>query len=206
MSSTEKDWGWEISATSSNWSWSVKDLWQYRHLLFSLVRRNFLLNCQQTILGPFWTLLQPLLTLFIYVLVFGKMVGISTGSLPPVLFYFSGIVLWNFFNDSFVENSNSFRDNMYLFSKVYFPRIIMPFSIATTHFLRMLIQLFFLFILIFFYSAVKGFPIPFSLWTLAFPLSILMIGSLGFGLGLFFLYLLLNIVTCRILLSLAFVF
>jgi lipopolysaccharide transport system permease protein len=116
MSSTEKDWGWEISAISSNWSWSVKDLWQYRHLLFSLVRRNFLLNCQQTILGPFWTLLQPLLTLFIYVLVFGKMVGISTGSLPPVLFYFSGIVLWNFFNDSFVENSNSFRDNMYLFS------------------------------------------------------------------------------------------
>ncbi len=183
MSSTEKDWGWEISATSSDWSWSVKDLWQYRHLLFSLVRRNFLLNSQQTILGPFWTLLQPLLTLFIYVLVFGKMVGISTGSLPPVLFYFSGIVLWNFFNDSFLENSNSFRDNMYLFSKVYFPRIIMPFSIATTHFFRMLIQLFF-FILIFFYSAVKGFHIPFSLWILAFPLSILMVGSFGLGMGL----------------------
>jgi len=184
MSTTKKDWSWEISATSSDWSWNAKDLWQYRHLLFSLIRRNFLLNSQQTILGPFWTLLQPLLTLFIYVLVFGKMVGISTGSLPPVLFYFSGIVLWNFFNDSFLENSNSFRDNLYLFSKVYFPRIIMPFSIASTHFLRMLIQLFFLFVLIFFYTATKGFDIPFSLWTFAFPLSILMVGSLGFGMGL----------------------
>jgi lipopolysaccharide transport system permease protein len=184
VSGTEKKWDWEIGATTSDWSWNAKDLWQYRYLLFSLVRRNLILNNQQTILGPFWTLLQPLLTLMIYVLVFGKMVGISTGGLPPVLFYFSGIVLWNFFNDSFLENSNTFRDNMYLFSKVYFPRIIIPVSIATTHFFRMIIQLVFLFILIFFYSVVKGFHMPFSLLILAFPLSILMVGSLGLGLGL----------------------
>lgn len=184
MSEIEKKWDWEIGATTSDWSWNVKELWQYRYLLFRLVRRNFILNYQQTILGPFWTLLQPLLTLIVYVLVFGKMVGVSTGGLPPVLFYFSGIVLWSFFNDSFLENSNTFRNNISLFSKVYFPRIIMPVSIATTHFFRLIIQLFFLFILIFFFSVVKGFHIPFSLQILAFPLSILMVGSLGLGLGL----------------------
>jgi lipopolysaccharide transport system permease protein len=184
MPKIAKDWDWEIGATTSDWSWNIKDVWQYRHLLFSLVKRNLILNYQQTILGPFWTLLQPLLTLIIYVLVFGKIVGVSTGSLPPVLFYFSGIVLWNFFSDSFLENSNTFRDNIYLFSKVYFPRIILPVSVTTTHFFRLLIQLLFLFLLILFYSIVKDFHIPFSWQLLLFPFSVFMIGSLGLGLGL----------------------
>jgi lipopolysaccharide transport system permease protein len=184
MSKSAKGWDWEIGAATSDWSWNLKEIWEYRHLLFSLVKRNIVFNYQQTILGPFWTLLQPLLTLVIYVLVFGKMVALSTGTLPPVLFYFSGIILWSFFNDSFLENSNTFRDNIYLFSKVYFPRIIMPLSVTITHFLRLLIQLAFLSLLILFYCIVKGFYISYTWNILLFPFSMVMIGTLGLGLGL----------------------
>ena len=93
----EKRWDWKISSRPA-WTWNIRPLLSYRHLLANLVRREFLLNYQQTVLGPLWILFQPLLTLIVYVLVFGKLLGIPTGNnLPPVLFYFSGIVLWNFF-------------------------------------------------------------------------------------------------------------
>lgn len=93
---TEKSWDWTISSKTSYWNKSFETLWLYRHFLISLVRKNFLLNYQQTILGPSWIIFQPLLTLVIYVVVFSKVVNVSTGTTPPVLFYFAGIVLWNF--------------------------------------------------------------------------------------------------------------
>ncbi len=93
---TEKKWDWEIG-TKPNWSWNFSPLFSYRHLLSNLVRREFLLNYQQTILGPLWILFQPILTLATYMLVFNKLIGVPIGgNLPPVLFYFSGIVLWSF--------------------------------------------------------------------------------------------------------------
>src|SRR5687768_5091635 len=101
-------WDWEINNQTSIWTHSFKELWAYRYLQAGLVRRHFLLNYQQTILGPLWILFQPILTLITYVLVFHKLVGISTGSLPPVIFYASGIILWNFFNDSFIGTSVTF--------------------------------------------------------------------------------------------------
>src|SRR5438128_13384 len=114
MRKTGKKWDWEITDKTSDWSWNFRELISYRHLLFSLIRREFLLNYQQTLLGPIWIVFQPIVTLLTYVLIFGKIVHISTGGIPPVLFYFSGIVLWNFFNDSFSGTSNTFRDNRLL--------------------------------------------------------------------------------------------
>src|SRR5688572_33494271 len=102
MVQPEKRWDWEIKADAVDWRLNLDNLFSYRHLIRSMVRRDFLLSFQQTILGPFWLFVQPLLTLLIYVFVFGKLIGVNTGrQLPPVLFYYSGIILWNFFNESF---------------------------------------------------------------------------------------------------------
>ncbi|MEO7961263.1 MAG: ABC transporter permease [Ginsengibacter sp.] len=179
-----KKWDWENSAKTSYWGFRFKELVSFRHLLFSLVRREFLLSYQQTLLGPFWIVFQPLLTLVTYILVFTKMIGVSVGTIPPVLFYFSGILLWNFFSDSFGGIYNTFRDNIQLFSKVYFPRIIMPVSFLATHFIRMLMQLVFLFLMMAFYIIFRGIHIPFHLVMLAFPIAILCTGIISLSLGL----------------------
>lgn len=184
MPVVQKKWDWEIGSATSDWNWSTRELWSYRYLLGSLVHRTFLLNYQQTILGPFWTLLQPLLTLVTYLLVFKKLVGLSTGSLPPTLFYFSGIVLWNFFNECFMGTVSTFRDNMHLFSKVYFPRIIMPLSVVCSSFMRFLIQMSFLLILILYYNFFTDYKVPVTLFTLGFPIATVLVGIQAFGLGL----------------------
>lgn len=184
MSVVQKKWDWEIGAETSDSNWKMHELWAYRHLLISLVQRTFLLNYQQTVLGPFWTLLQPVLTLAIYVLVFSKLVGISTGRLPPILFYFSGIILWGFFNDCFSGTTSTFRDNMSLFSKVYFPRIIMPLSAVCSNFMRLLIQMTLLFVLLLYFKIFTNYAIHYSLYIIFFPIAILLVGFQAFGLGL----------------------
>ena len=187
MSATEKNWDWEIKKNGNPWPWNSAQLISYRHLLANLVKREFLLNYRQTILGPLWILFQPLLTLMVYVLVFGKIIGVPTEvDLPPVLFYLSGIVLWNFFNDSFLGTVNTFRDNIHVFSKVYFPRIIMPISTTVTHVLRLLIQLMLLIAMITYYVLFRNFNLSFQPWMIAFPFAILFVGMISLGLGLIF--------------------
>lgn len=186
MVAEEKKWEWEISNQSSYWGTHFTEIWAYRHLLSSLVRRDFLVNYQQTILGPAWMLLQPVLTLVTYALIFGRLVGLSTGSLPPLLFYFSGIILWNFFNDSFGGTNNIFRDNAQVFSKVYFPRLVVPIAIMCTRFIRFGISLFLLLLMIGYYMAFKDFSPNFSSWLLALPVVVLAVGAMSLGLGLAF--------------------
>jgi len=186
MMKIAKKWEWEINAKTTDWSWNPKELLSYRHLLFSLVRREFLLSYQQTLLGPVWVLFQPIVTLITYVLVFGKLIGVSIGTLPPVLFYFSGIILWNFFQDSFTDSSGTFKQNINLFSKVYFPRIIMPISVITTQFLRFSIQLVLLLLLITYYIIFKDYRIHFSIALLGIPLAIIGVGVISLSLGLIF--------------------
>lgn len=186
MQTTKKEWDWEIKPRTSYWDWSLKQLWSYRHLTSSLVRRDFLLNYQQTVLGPVWVLLQPIMTLFVFVIVFGKFVGVSTGTTPTVLFYFAGIVLWNFFSDSFSGTSSTFRENSQIFSKVYFPRIIMPIAVISTHFMRFLIQLTMLLLIIAYYWLFMDFDFQLNAWLLTLPFVILLVGTAGLALGLFF--------------------
>ncbi len=186
MQKTDLKWQWQITSRTSYRVEDIKALWSYRHFLASLVRREFLLNYQQTILGPFWLIFPPLVTLVTYILVFNKMVGISTGTIPPVLFYFSGIVLWNFFSDCWGGTSATFKENADLFSKVYFPRIIIPVSVVCTHFLRFLLQFVFLLLMVVFYIFFREFKIIFNLWILALPLAIICIGLIGLGMGLIF--------------------
>lgn len=186
MKSDSEKWEWEITSKTSYWNENFKAPWNYRHFLASLIRRDFLLSYQQTILGPFWIIFPALITVITYVLVFNKMVGISTGSLPPVLFYFSGIILWNFFSDCWGGTSATFKENAHLFSKVYFPRIIIPASVICTHFLRFLLQILFLILIIAYYIFYKKFSLSLNLWIIALPAAIICVALTGLGMGLFF--------------------
>ena len=182
----EKKWDWELSPSTSWWGTSLMDIWSYRHLALGLVRRDFLLVYQQTILGPLWVLLQPLLTMITYVVVFGKVVGISTGGIPPVLFYLSGIVLWNLFNDSFTGISSTFRDNAQIFSKVYFPRLIIPLARLSGYVLHFSIQFVLLLLVLAYYLLAGRLPVPDPQWLLLVPIAIVLVGGTSLALGLFF--------------------
>lgn len=153
-------WDWEIRPQTTWWGASLAEYWLYRHLLMGLVRRDFLLGYQQTVLGPLWMLLQPILTMLTYVLVFGKLVGISTGTVPPGLFYLAGIVLWNLFNDSFTGTSTTFSDNAHIFSKVYFPRLLMPLARMLGFLLSFGIQFTFLLLLLAYYWVFTPLAVP----------------------------------------------
>jgi lipopolysaccharide transport system permease protein len=183
---TNEPWDWEISNRSSCRNWSVKELWAYRHLLFRFIKRDFLINYQQTLLGPLWVVLQPVLTLIVYVLVFSRWMGIDTGSTPPALFFLCGILLWGLFSDLFTGTAFIFTHYSSLYNKVYFPRLIIPFSVAGTHLLRFLIQLVLLVAVFVYYSIYRDFSFTFNFWLLILPLSILLTAIFALALGLIF--------------------
>ncbi|MFD2573308.1 ABC transporter permease [Spirosoma soli] len=184
LKSTE--WDWEITNKASSWELNVLEIWSYRNLMARLVRRDFLLSYQQTLLGPLWTLLQPIVTVFIYVLVFGKLVGISTGTVPPFLFYLSGTILWSFFNDVFTGTSSTFTANADLFGKVYFPRLIVPLSIISAQFLRLLIQLGLLAVALLYFWLLKDVPLRINVWLWFFPVILFITAAISLATGLIF--------------------
>jgi lipopolysaccharide transport system permease protein len=187
MSATENKLKWVIQSKSSYFDFNFKELLSYHHLLFRLVRKEFLINYQQTLLGPLWVLFQPIITTVTYVFVFNKVIGVSVGgNLPPVLFYFAGIILWNFFSESFLATSKIYRDNMHLFSKVYFPRLIVPLALTITQFFRFLIQLALLVIIFGYFILFKAFDVTFTWYLLTLPLVIFTLGMISLSIGLFF--------------------
>ncbi|MEO6229094.1 MAG: ABC transporter permease [Ferruginibacter sp.] len=186
MSLVENKKEWVIESKSRYFGLNLKEIYAYRHLLQRLVRKEFLINYQQTLLGPLWIVFSPLLTMITYVFVFNKIIGVSSGKLPPVLFYFSGIIVWNFFNDSFGSTSKTFRDNIGLFSKVYFPRLIVPFSQIITQLFRFLIQLILLIFILIYFMVFQGFEVKFSYLLLAIPFIMFTIGMISLSLGLIF--------------------
>ncbi|MGI8634004.1 MAG: ABC transporter permease [Segetibacter sp.] len=176
---------WEIGSHTNDLN--LKELLAYRHLLLRLVRKEFLINYQQTLLGPLWILFQPLITLVTYVFVFNKVIGVSIGGkLPPTLFYFCGIIIWNFFNESFLSTSRTFRDNIHIFSKVYFPRLVIPLASIATQFLRFLIQLGLFIIILLYFMIFKGFDVTFNRYLIAVPFVIFTIGMISLSMGLIF--------------------
>jgi lipopolysaccharide transport system permease protein len=177
-------WQWEIKPESHWFEWNWKEIWEYRHLLLRLIRRDFLTQYQQTLLGPVWVVIQPLVTVLLYVLIFDRVVRISTNDTPPTLFYLSGIIIWNLFAESFSGSVYTFSANATLFSKVYFPRLIIPFSVTASHIIRFFIQ-FSLFLIFYVYYLYKG-TVSFnpSYCFIAVPLVFIVTSGLGLGLGL----------------------
>lgn len=181
----DKDEQWDMIIEPHNrvFDLKLKDVWQYRDLLWLLVRRDFVSFYKQTILGPLWFFIQPLLTTIMFTFVFGRLAGISTDELPQPLFYLAGITAWNYFADCLTKTSTVFKDNANIFGKVYFPRLIMPLSIVVSNLVRFGVQ-FLLFLLVMSYYAIKGTAFH-PTWAIAlFPVVVVVMASLGLGAGM----------------------
>ena len=179
----DQQWTLVIKPRNSLFDLNLKEVWRYRDLLWLFVRRDFVAQYKQTILGPIWNVIQPILTTIMFLLLFGKIANIPTDGIQPVLFYMSGITIWNYFSTSLIAASNTFVGNAAIFGKVYFPRLVMPLSVIMSNIVRLGIQ-FGLLLLCMIYYAIKGVPIHIGLsWLLIIPLVALMAG-IGLGLGI----------------------
>ena len=161
----------------------LNEIWRYRDLVLMFVRRDFVSNYKQTILGPLWFFIQPLLTTLMYVLIFGKVAGLSTDGLPMLTFYLSGITVWNYFSETLTKTATVFKDNAQMFGKVYFPRLTMPFSIVIANLVRFGIQ-FFLFLLVWAWYFFNTENIQPNWYLLLTPFLVIMMGLLALGLGM----------------------
>lgn len=159
------------------------EVWQYRDLIVLFVRRDFVSTYKQTVLGPIWFFMQPLLTTITFVIVFGNIAKISTDGIPALPFYLSSITVWNFFAQTFGAASTVFTSNAAIFGKVYFPRLTMPFAIVISSLVRFCIQ-FGLFLAIWSYYLLKGNSIHPNLYILLTPILLLLMGMLSLGLGM----------------------
>jgi lipopolysaccharide transport system permease protein len=174
---------WEIKPQTSLFDLKLKDTWEYRDLLWLLVRRDFVSFYKQTILGPLWFFIQPLLTTIMFTFVFGRLAGISTDELPAPLFYMAGITAWNYFADCLTKTSTVFKDNANIFGKVYFPRLIMPLSIVVSNLVRFGVQ-FLLFLLVMGYYTIQGANFQ-PTWAIAlFPIIVILMAAMGLGAGM----------------------
>ncbi|MGR0480692.1 MAG: ABC transporter permease [Candidatus Electronema sp. V4] len=163
----------------------LKELWRYRDLVVMFVRRDFVTQYKQTILGPLWYIIQPLFTTVVFTIIFGKVAKIPTDELPPFLFYMAGSVIWGYFAASFTATSNTFNANANIFGKVYFPRLTVPLATVLINFLQFAIQLA-LFISFYLYFCMNGAPVRPTGWLLLLPLLLAQMALLSFGLGILF--------------------
>jgi len=179
----QTQWKWKIEAKTRWFQWNLRELWQYKDLLNRFVRRDLIANYQQTVLGPFWIFLQPALTTLVYWLIFGKVARISTDGIPPVLFYLPGIIIWSYFSDCLNGTMYTFLQNSTLFSKVYFPRLIIPLSAIVSHTIRMLVQLL-LFTCIYIFYLILTEDVRPNLYILLLPFLIILTATFSLGTGL----------------------
>lgn len=174
-----------IKPQSSLLNLNLRELWQYRDLIIMYVKRDIVTIYKQTILGPLWFVIQPILTTVMFMFVFGNLAGISTDGIPGVLFYFSGIIIWNYFADCLNRNSRTFTDNQNVFGKVYFPRLVVPISVTISNLVRLAIQ-FALFVVIYIYFFATGADIEPNIYLLLLPLLVLMTAGISLGFGIIF--------------------
>jgi lipopolysaccharide transport system permease protein len=183
MNTTNTPWLFEITPKNKFLTLNLKEVWQYRDLLFLFVKRDIVTVYKQTVLGPLWYLIQPLFTAVIFTVIFNNVAGIDTGTVPPFLFNLAGITVWNYFTACLNDTSDTFKKNASIFGKVYFPRVIMPISIVISNLLKFGIQCF-IFIVFYIYYYIQGAVIGLNVSTVFFPLLVVMMGVLGLGLGM----------------------
>ncbi len=160
------------------------EIWQYRDLLILLVTRDFIAKFKQTLLGPAWFIVRPLLQTVTYTFIFGSVAKLPTDGVPKSLFYLAGITCWSYFSNCLTATSGTFTKNASLFGKVYFPRAVMPISLILSNLIQMGIQMI-LFLLFFFTYLIKGAHIQVKPELYLFPVLILIMGFMGLGLGMF---------------------
>lgn len=179
----EPEWTEIIEPHGHIFDLKLKELWKYRDLIYLFVHRDFVAQYKQTILGPAWHFIQPLFTTIVFTIIFGKIAKMSTDGVPPFIFYMSGIVIWTYFSGVLTSTSSTFTGNAGLFGKVYFPRLAVPVAHVISKLVAFGIQ--FTFFLIFLgYFIWQGSDVYPNVWVLVTPLLLLMMGALGFGLGM----------------------
>jgi lipopolysaccharide transport system permease protein len=179
----EKDWDLVIRPKRHLFDINLKELWEYRDLIMVFVRRDFVSRFKQTILGPFWFLLGPLFSTFIYSVIFSSIAKIPTDGAPPALFYLSGIVIWSYFAGCLSITSGTFLSNAGIFGKVYFPRLVTPISGIISTLIQFGIQ-FLLLACLFVFYAFKGMPILIGWSALLIPVHIIVLALMAMGFGI----------------------
>ena len=179
-------WTEVIEPKNSLFDLKLKEVWNYRDLLLMFVKRDFTATYKQTILGPLWFFIQPILTTIMFTIIFGKFAGISSDRQPRMLFYLAGLTIWNYFAECFIKTSNVFTANAGIFGKVYFPRLVTPLSIVVSGLIRLGIQmLLFLGFLTYFLFTHNPTVKP-NACILLVPLLILLMAGFALGMGMIF--------------------
>jgi lipopolysaccharide transport system permease protein len=178
-----ESWSLVIRPHAGLFDWRLGELWQHRDLLWLLVWRDFVTVHKQTILGPLWHIINPILTALTYTLVFGRMVRLPTDGLPPILFYMGGTVAWNYFTACFYKTNNSLAGNVGLFGKVYFHRLVVPLSAVLSSFISFAIQ-FGIFAVMTTAFALGGASVHPNARLVLLPLLVAMLAGYGLALGL----------------------
>ncbi len=181
--SENENWTTVIKPRTGLFEVNLKEIWDYRDLLTLFVKRTITVQYKQTILGPLWWIIQPALTVIMYMVVFGGIAGIPTDGVPQPLFYLGGVCMWQYFSSCLTGTSNTFVTNSGIFGKVYFPRLIMPLSTVISNLVRFGIQ-FGLFAVVYGYYALRG-QAPCPNWYFALtPLLVVMMAGLALGFGI----------------------
>jgi lipopolysaccharide transport system permease protein len=180
---SQNEWDLVIRPQRNWWDLRLGDLWRYRDLIWLFVWRDFVAYYKQTILGPLWYLIQPILTTVVFTIIFGKIARLSTDGLPPFLFYLAGNTVWTYFSTCLTSTSNTFTVNAVLFGKVYFPRLSIPVSIVVSNMISFAIRMI-VFLTFLVYFMMTGSAIHPNLWILLLPVLLLIMAGMGLGLGI----------------------
>lgn len=172
-----------ITPKKSLFNLQLNEIWRYRDLLVLFAKRDIAVLYKQTILGPLWFFIQPLLTTLMFLLVFNKIAGISTDGIPPLVFYMAGVTVWNYFSDCLRLTSDTFTKNASIFGKVYFPRVVIPLSIIISNLIKFIIQFcLFIAVYVYFYININSLRPNSSILLLPFYIVIVAFLALSFGL------------------------
>lgn len=186
MNTTAKDtetWDLVIEPKGRLLNLNLKEVWRYRDLLLLFVKRDFVAQYKQTILGPLWHFIQPIFTTLMFLFIFGKVANIPTDGIAAISFYMSGIAIWNYFSACLTATSSTFVANAGIFGKVYFPRLVIPISTVMSNLVKFAIQ-FLLLLAVMIYYGIKTGSFHFGISWLLIPLLVLMMAGLGLGLGI----------------------
>ena len=183
--SDQREWTEIIEPRTHLLDLRLGDVWRYRDLVMMFVRRDFVSTYKQTVLGPIWFFIQPLLTTLTYAVIFGNVARLSTDGMPMLVFYMAGITVWNYFSQSLTSVATVFTTNAAIFGKVYFPRLTMPLSIILSNLVRFGIQ-FGLFLAIWLYYLATGSAMHPNALILIVPVLVVLMGLLALGLGMVF--------------------
>lgn len=179
----EEHWDLTIMPQTHWYDLRIKEIFKYKDLLFLFVKRDFISIYKQTILGPLWFFIQPIITAITFTVIFGSLAKISTDGLPQILFYMCGITLWNYFADTLTKTADTFSSNVNIFGKVYFPRMIVPLSVVVSNLIKFGIQ-FLLFLCVWIYYLIQTDLIHPNKMLVLIPYLIILIGFMALSFGI----------------------